>query len=223
MSACRFTPHRSTLSPALPFVFFFLILTVIPCAHAADSSPWNLSAGVSLDYVDTTVHAKDGSRQASLDVDSLLSPFVKLGYGFTPSLLLEMKASLDIYSGSLAEQTGNGSTSLRGVSLSAGPTWIGPERNNSFMGSWRPVLHAGLRYGMLRGDLDYPVEDFKNAWGGDIAAGILLSNWEIRLTGTWITHDNDTETTGVDPAGSSDELDLSRIGLECAWHFTSLQ
>ncbi|BCS95691.1 hypothetical protein DSLASN_13230 [Desulfoluna limicola] len=222
MTAFRFT-CRPTGSIRVPALVFLLCLMAIPRVHADSGSPWTLSAGVSLGYLETTAHAEAGTREATLDVDTLVSPFLKLGYGLTPSVLVEVKAGLDIYSGALTGQTGTGSSSLRGFSVEAGPTWVGSERSSTLVGSWRPLLHAGLRYGILRGDLDYPVENFEDAWGMDIAGGVAMDNWEIRLTGTWITHENGHETPGVDTAKSSGELGLSRIGLECAWHFYSVR
>jgi hypothetical protein len=223
MCALRFARRGSTAALTLKLLVIFLMSIAASQAQAESASPWELSAGVSLGYVDTTVHAKDGTRQATLDVDSLLSPFVRLGYGLTPSLRLEVMATLDVYSGTLTEQTGNGSSSLRGFGLSAGPTWVGTQRSSNLAGLWRPLLHAGIRYEMLRGDLDYPVEKFDNAWGLDVGCGLLLKNWEFRLTGTWVTHDNGKQTPGFNPAESSDDLNLSRIALECAWHFSPLR
>lgn len=206
----------------LPFCLF-LIVTLITTwtPPACAQGGLSLSGGVALGYVGASAHAKADGPRATLDADTVLSPFLRGEYALTPSLSLDVTGCLDLYSGTLTHQTGEGTSSLRGYSLSAGPTWYGGKRaGGALLKSWQPSLHAGIRYQGLRSDLDYPVTAFDDAWGVDLAAGIRKGNWGLRLRGTFATHDNKHTRPGFDAAASSDDLDLSAISLELAWRFT---
>lgn len=211
---------RSIRSTVLLLLLLILATLGTPLVHAEGDLA--LSTGVAVGYIDGSAHANTGGPRATLDVDTVLSPFLRVGYGLTPALSLEITGSLDLYSGTLTHRTGEGTSSLRGYSLSAGPTWYGGERARAFMGRWRPFLHAGVRYQGLRNDLDYPVTAFDDTWGVDLAVGIRQGAWDLRLCGTFATHDNDQTRPGFDAASSSDDLDLSRISLELAWCFAEI-
>lgn len=198
---------------------FALILTPLLSTQAMAQSPLFVATGLSVSALNETIHATDSGKASTIEVKNLVAPFLRIGYALSPSMRMDVTGSFDIYGGTfnVSDNTAPGRESVVGLRLAAGPTWLGPKIDGS-LGTYRPLVHAGVSYGGIKNGLNFPITSFKDAWGVELACGMSFERMELRLKGAWAKHDARSRRAGYEPAKSDDALDLLQVGVEISIH-----
>ena len=188
-----------------------------PVQKTVNESPWHLKFGLAFGLIGEEYTAMAGARRYDLDVDNVISPFLRVEYAFTNRLSLEVKAALDLYSGDMETLASSGASSLRGYSLGIGPMVYLGSRYPKRKGGWRPFLYASGTYRDVKDDLRFPVKSFHSTVGAEAGAGFCLGLVEVRLGYNWTVLDEGKTAAVYSSEGSSNNLDLSAVALEVAW------
>ena len=179
-------------------------------------SPWHLKFGLAFGVIDETYTAMAGGRGYDLDVDNVISPFLRVEYALNHRFSLEAKVALDLYSGEMETFAFSGTSTLRGYTLGVGPLVYLGSRYPKQKGGWCPFLYASGTYRDVQDDLRYPVRSFHSTVGAEAGAGFVFRLVEVRLGYGWSLFD-EGKTVGAYVPGGSNNLDLSAVTLDVAW------
>lgn len=180
-------------------------------------SPWTVKVGLGFSFIGEEYKASAGGTTYDLDVDNAISPLIRVDYAFSTHFSLELKAALNLYSGSMDELGAEGASSVRGYTLGFGPVWYLAKRHSSFAGAWRPFVHAGMEYRDLKDNLNYAVNDFHSALGAEFGVGVQSQNMEFRIGYNHSIFDESGSIANLSDSATSNDLDLSGIVIEVAW------
>ncbi|MCG8471054.1 MAG: hypothetical protein MI742_04270 [Desulfobacterales bacterium] len=211
-------PTKPFLTPILTLAVV-LISGLLHTAPAQAETPWGFSTGITASIIDETVHATQAGARSTIEVDSLVSPFIRLEYSVTPTWRMDLTGAMDIYGGTftVSDATTTGRESITGLRIALGPTWLGPKVKGS-LGTYRPLAHAGIAYASLFNNLNYPITSYDDAWGLELSCGMRFNVWEMRLKGSWLKHDARSTRAGFTPSSSDEDLELFQVGIEVAIH-----
>lgn len=191
--------------------------TSISVSETQNETPWSIKLGLGFGFIGEEYRASAGGARYDLEMDNVISPMIRVGYRLSRDWSMEVKASMDLYSGNMDVLATNGSSSINGYTLGAGPVWYLKEHQSNLVGTWRPFVHGGINYKKLKGNLAFPVHNFHSALGMDFGVGVECGQMDIRLGYTWAVFDESGTATDYSAAESNDDLGLSGVVLEVAW------
>lgn len=193
-----------------------------PAAQAADEAPeperWTLAAGLAAGYLNDDAEACAGDCSSRLEVDARLSPMLRLTYTWTDAVLVEVDGRYDAYRWEVENALEERDSRFRSYTVAAGVAYLFGARDLGPLGAFRPLVKAAVGYRFLDAELDAPVRDYDNGFGGEVAVGLRKGRFDGRVGYSYYRHGVGSRTAA---ATNTEDLVLDDFFVEFTYAITS--
>jgi len=180
---------------------------------------FSIKVGAGYAHIDEEVTATLYSRTSVFEVDYSFYPVVRLEYWLDDRFAIETSFHFDYYNWEMKNSLSNDTSHFFGYTFVAGPIFYARERDFGFLGRRTLFAQAGIGCKFLYDDLDFPIEDYSPALGGEIAVGLKKGTFEFRIGYGFFKHHVNRTTGGFSTDDSNDRLDLSGFFCDITYNF----
>ena len=185
----------------------------------AQRGKFSVKLGAGYNYVNEEVRATMNSRTSVFEVDYSLYPVVRLGYRLNDRVAIETGFHFDYYQWKIKSSLSDDTSHFFGYSFVVGPLFYDRERDLGFLGRGTLFSQAGIGCKFLYDDLNFPIEDYSPALGGEIAVGLEKGTFDFRIGYALFKHHTNGTASGFSTDESNDRLDLSGFFCDITYNF----